>query len=64
MKRFIFVATILGLTIVALRRFGPTMGRRAMTKCQEMMARYQGQPGEAPCAELRDEPTELASTPA
>jgi hypothetical protein len=63
MKKFVVVATVLALTIVALRRFGPTLGKRAMTKCQEMMSRRQG-PGERPGVELQDEQPELANIPA
>jgi hypothetical protein len=62
MKKVIFSATFIGLAIVALRRFGPMLGKRAMAKCQELMARHEGQPGDRPRDELRDEPTDLAGT--
>jgi hypothetical protein len=45
MKKMIVVAAVLVLTFVAFRRFGPTLGKRAMAKCQEkcqeMMASHQ-----------------------
>jgi hypothetical protein len=63
MKKFIFIAAFMGLAIVVLRRFGAALGQRAMTKCQEMMARHEGQPGERPRADL-SEPGDLTSTPA
>jgi hypothetical protein len=62
MKKFIFFTTVVGLALVALRRLGPTLGKRAMAKCQELMARHEGQPGDRPCDALRDGPTDLAGT--
>jgi hypothetical protein len=59
MKKFVFFVTVLVFAIVALRRFGPTMGKRAVTKCQEMMARHAGGPGERPWGQF-DARTELA----
>ena len=50
MKKMMVVAAGLVLTFVALRRFGPTLGKRAMAKCQAMMASHQGDVG----AELAD----------
>ena len=54
MKKMIVVAAALVLTFVAFRRFGPTLGKRALAmcqeKCQEMMASHQGDVG----AELAD----------
>jgi hypothetical protein len=54
MKKMIFVAAVLVLTFFAFRRFGPTLGKRAMAKCQEkcqeMMASHQADGG----AELAD----------
>jgi hypothetical protein len=45
MKKMNVVAPVLVLTFVAFRRFGPTLGKRAMAKCQEkcqeMMASHQ-----------------------
>jgi hypothetical protein len=37
MKRLIVGGAVVALILVALRRFGPAMGERAMAKCQEMM---------------------------
>jgi hypothetical protein len=62
MKKFILFALVIGLAIVALRSLGPTLGKRAMAKCQELMARHEGQPGDRPCDELTDEPMDLAGT--
>ena len=59
MKKFVLFLTVLVLAIVALRRFGPTLRARAMTKCQEMMASHAGGPGEQ-----FDRRTELAGTQA
>jgi hypothetical protein len=61
MRKFVVFATVLVLTIVALRRFGPTLGKRAMTKCQQMMAKYQGWPEERPWEKFDEEPTDPAS---
>jgi hypothetical protein len=62
MKRMIVVATVLVLTVVTLRRFGPTLVKRAMAKCEEMMAGRQGGAGTAPRVWVRaDEATKPAS---
>jgi hypothetical protein len=61
MKKFAFFVTVLVFAIVALRLFGPTLGKRAMTKCQELMARHEGGARERPWAQS-DEPTALAGT--
>ena len=49
MKKMMVVAAVVALTFVALRRFGPTLGKRAIAmcqeKCQEMMASHQGDVG-------------------
>jgi hypothetical protein len=60
MRKFVVFATVLVLTIVALRRFGPTLGKRAMTKCQQMMAKYQDRPGERPSADFDEEPMDAS----
>jgi hypothetical protein len=60
MKKVIFSATFIGLAIVALRRFGPMLGKRAMAKCQELMARHEGQPGERPSANFDEEPMDAS----
>ena len=39
MKRVMTGAGVLTLAAVALRRFGPALGRRAVSKCQEMFDR-------------------------
>lgn len=61
MRKFVVFVTVLVLAIVALRRFGSTLGKRALTKCQEMMARHAGAPGDRSWAEF-DRRTELAGT--
>jgi hypothetical protein len=38
-KKVIVGAGIFVLTLAALRRFGPALGKRAMTKCEEMFDR-------------------------
>jgi hypothetical protein len=38
-KKMIVAAGVFVLALAALRRFGPALGRRAMTKCQEMFDR-------------------------
>ena len=60
MKRMVVVAAVLVLTLVAFRRFGPTLGKRAMAKCQEMMASHRGDIG----AELADPPATSIEEPA
>ena len=37
MRKVLFGALVLFAAVVVLRRFGPTLGKRAMAKCQEMM---------------------------
>lgn len=64
MKKVIVGAAAFVLTLVALRRFGPAVGKRAMTKCQEMMARHRGDPGAEvadPFVPLKEEPAALAA---
>lgn len=39
MKKVIVGAAIFALALAALRRFGPGLGKRAMTKCEEMFDR-------------------------
>lgn len=39
MKRMFIGAAAVVTAAAALRRFGPALGRRAMTKCGEMLAR-------------------------
>ena len=39
MKKVMVAAGILVLAVGALRRFGPVLGERAMTKCEEMFDR-------------------------
>jgi hypothetical protein len=66
MKKMIVVAAVLVLTFVAFRRFGPTLGKRAMAKCQEMMAGHLEDAGEGlsgPCVAPKDEPGTLAAAP-
>jgi hypothetical protein len=38
-KKVMVAAGVLVLALTALRRFGPTLGKRAMTKCEEMFDR-------------------------
>jgi hypothetical protein len=64
MKKFIFFATFMGLAIVALRRRGPTLGQTSHGEVQGVDGEARGLPGDGPCDELRDEPTDLAGTPA
>jgi hypothetical protein len=40
MKRLVFIVTAAVVIFAVLRRFGPTLRERAMTKCQEEMARF------------------------
>jgi hypothetical protein len=37
MRKLLFGALALFVALAALRRFGPTVGKRAMERCQEMM---------------------------
>jgi hypothetical protein len=37
MKKLFAVAAIFAVTVIALRRFGPALAKRAMAKCDEMM---------------------------
>jgi hypothetical protein len=37
MKKLFVVAAIFAVTVVALRRFGPALAKRAMAKCEGMM---------------------------
>lgn len=37
MRKVLFGALGLFVALAALRRFGPTVGKRAMARCQEMM---------------------------
>jgi hypothetical protein len=39
MSKTIVAAAVFVLAIAALRRFGPALGKRAMTKCEEMFDR-------------------------
>jgi hypothetical protein len=39
MKKVIFAGVVLVAALVALRRFGPALGERAMKKCEEMFER-------------------------
>ncbi|HEX6263036.1 MAG TPA: hypothetical protein VF097_09340 [Actinomycetota bacterium] len=39
MKKFLIGAAMLLTVVAALRRFGPALGRLAMRKCEEMLAR-------------------------
>jgi hypothetical protein len=79
MKKMMVVAAVLVLTVVAFRRFGPTLAKRAMAHCQEMMAKCQemmakcqemmaghlGDAGEllGPDVPSKDEPGSLADAP-
>lgn len=45
MKRIIVGVMVLAVAAVALRRFGPAVGERAMAKCAEMMAKHRGDVG-------------------
>jgi hypothetical protein len=63
MKKSAFFVTVLVFAIVALRRFGPTLGKRAVAKCQEMMAKHAGGPAERSWAQFGG-PAELAGTQA
>jgi hypothetical protein len=60
MKKLIVGGAVLVLILVALRRFGPALGERAMAKCQEMMTGHRkdegaGLPDQDPAA--KDMPT-------
>jgi hypothetical protein len=64
MKKMIVGAAVFVLALTAIRRFGPTVGKRAMTKCREMMARDGGDPGAEvtdPCVPSKEEPAALAA---
>lgn len=66
MKKMIVVAAVLVLTVVAFRRFGPTLGKRAMARCQEMMAGHLGDVGaelSGSCVASKDEPETLVVAP-
>lgn len=39
MRKVIVGIAVLGAGVVALRRFGPALGRRAMSKCEQMFDR-------------------------
>ncbi len=41
MKRLVGIVVALAVVFALLRRFGPALSDRAMTKCQEMMATCQ-----------------------
>jgi hypothetical protein len=56
MRKVLFGALALFAAVVVLRRFGPTLSKRAMAKCQEMMG---GAPEEHGFEEER---TQLASS--
>lgn len=52
MKKVVFGALALFAVVAVLRRFAPTLGKRAMQKCQEMMS---GAPRERGFEEGRQE---------
>jgi hypothetical protein len=39
MKKVLFAGAVFVAALVALRRFGPALGQRAMKKCEEMFER-------------------------
>lgn len=41
MKRVIIGATVFAAALAAVRRFGPAIHQRAMTKCHQMMGKCQ-----------------------
>lgn len=64
MKKVIGIAVALAVVFALLRRFGPALKDRAMTKCQEMMAACQemmARHREDAVAELPE--PEVAATP-
>jgi hypothetical protein len=42
MRKMIVITAVLVVAFVALRRFGPALGTRAMAMCHEVMARRGG----------------------
>jgi len=63
MKKVIIGAAVFALALVALRRFGPALGKRAMSKCQEMFERRQKEsPPEETVRDVDAEPG-LAAAP-
>jgi hypothetical protein len=54
MRKGLFGALAFLAVVAVLRRFGPTMGKRVMEKCREMMG---GAPGERRLDEERQHPT-------
>ena len=56
MKKVVFGALALFVVFAVLRRFAPTVGKRAMEKCQEMMSGAQHERG------FEEERQELASS--
>jgi hypothetical protein len=55
MRKVLFGALVLFAAVVVFHRFGPTVGKRAMAKCQEMM-------GGVPDERGLEEATQLASS--
>ena len=45
MKKLLFGAAALFVVFAVFRRFAPTVGKRAMEKCQEMMSGARGERG-------------------
>ncbi len=63
MKKVIIGVAVFALALAALRRFGPALGKRAMSKCQEMFERGQKEsPPEETVRDLDAEPA-LAAAP-
>jgi hypothetical protein len=56
MRKVFFGALASFAAVVVLRRFGPTLGKRAMAKCQEMMRVAPEENG------FEEERTQLASS--
>ncbi len=48
MKKFVAITAASVVVFALLRHFGPALRDRAMARCQEMMARHQGDVGAGP----------------
>jgi hypothetical protein len=62
MRKAIIGAAVLVLALVAIRRFGPALGKRAMSQCQEMFGRSSEGPPEL-MVRLEEEGAALAGAP-
>jgi hypothetical protein len=63
MRKAIIGAAVLVLALVAIRRFGPALRKRAMSQCQEMFGRTSEGPPELMVRDLEEEGAALAGAP-